>query len=57
MREEKKKRRGEDTGAEGENLVWDRVCVCCCARRELLFVNGEMESIRGPDGIQLRQIK
>lgn len=49
-----------DTGAGGENLVWDGVCVCVlffCVWREQLFVKGEMGSIRGPDGIQLRQIK
>lgn len=49
-----------DTGAKGENVVWNRVCVCVlffCVPREQLFVKGEMGSIRGPDGIQLRQIK
>lgn len=43
-----------------ENLVWDRVYVyvlLVCVQRKQLFVEREMEGIRGPDGIQLRQIK
>lgn len=49
-------------GVWGENLVWDRMCApmcssCVCLCREQLFVKVEIRSIRGPDGIQLREIK
>lgn len=43
-----------------ENLVWVLgvfLCVSLCVCREQLFVKEEMWSFRGPDGIQLREIK